>query len=173
MASKRRSNDIAAMLSTQGLTGHPLSAEETDQLQMRWRRLYAAGVKRQTGEWVHLGYDWHAFSYGFTAAEQGASAIDAYRRQRPGPVWLIPLWAKGPASPAWACTGESVPDLSGLDVAVVPLDLSWTMAFTHEDGWIGPFFSTMKQATEPPPPAPPLVARPHVPERVPRGRRRR
>jgi hypothetical protein len=172
VADKRHRNDIAARLSTQGLVGQPLSAEETEQLQERWRRVYAAAVKRQTGEWVHLGYDWHAFSYGFTAAEQGAAAIEAYRRQRPGSVWLIPMWAKGPASPAWVCTGEIAPDLTGLDVAVVPADLSWTMAFTHEDGWIGPFFSTMQQATESPP-APSLVARPQAPERVPRARRRR
>jgi hypothetical protein len=170
VAKVRHSDDVAARLLAQGLVGQPLSLEETDDLLHRWRRLYAAFVKRQTGEWVHLGYDWHAFSYGFTAAVAGAAATDAYRRQRPGPVWLIPLWAKGPPCPAWSCVGETLPDLSGIDIAVVPADLAWTMAFTHEDGWIGPYFSTLRQASEPPPfPSPPAS----VPTRVTRGRRRR
>lgn len=28
------------------------------------------------------------------------------------------------------------------DCLVFPPNFAWTMAFTHEDGWLGPFFAT-------------------------------
>lgn len=28
-----------------------------------------------------------------------------------------------------------------MDYCVFPANLAWTMAFTHEDGWLGPYFA--------------------------------
>lgn len=33
---------------------------------------------------------------------------------------------------------------SFLDFLVFPRNLAWTMAFTHEDGWLGPYFAKHK-----------------------------
>jgi hypothetical protein len=37
---------------------------------------------------------------------------------------------------------ELLPESSSLtDYYVFPPNLAWTMAFTHEDGWLGPYFA--------------------------------
>jgi hypothetical protein len=45
--------------------------------------------------------------------------------------------------PAVEIIDGKLPDFrnSGLDIYVWPDGLEWTMAFTHEDGWFGPYFS--------------------------------
>ena len=36
------------------------------------------------------------------------------------------------------------------DAYVFPPDLAWTMVFTHEDGWLGPYFSRATWVDKPP-----------------------
>jgi hypothetical protein len=45
--------------------------------------------------------------------------------------------------PAFEIVRRSPPDFenSGQDIYVWPDGLDWTMAFTHDDGWLGPYFS--------------------------------
>lgn len=42
---------------------------------------------------------------------------------------------------AYKARGPKPLELGRKDALVVPSDFSWTMAFTHEDGWFGPYFS--------------------------------
>lgn len=35
-----------------------------------------------------------------------------------------------------------------MDFYVFPSNLAWTMAFTHEDGWLGPYFARHRNFTE-------------------------
>ena len=46
-----------------------LSTEEVVASRRRWRETFAQGVFAATGEWRHLGFDWHAFSYEHLPAE--------------------------------------------------------------------------------------------------------
>jgi hypothetical protein len=45
--------------------------------------------------------------------------------------------------PALEITGGALPDFQkhSLDIMIWPEGFDWTMAFTHEDGWFGPYFS--------------------------------
>ena len=49
-----------------------LGPKERQRLLQDWREIFARAVKAKTGKWVHLGYEWHAFSYQFTRSEGGA-----------------------------------------------------------------------------------------------------
>jgi hypothetical protein len=54
--------------------------------------------------------------------------------------------------PAFEIVRRSLPDFenSGQDIYVWPNGLDWTMAFTHEDGWLGPYFSRREWISIPP-----------------------
>ena len=121
-----------------------LSADETKALRQRWREAFAGPVKRRHRVWVYRGYDWHAFSYGLTPSVSLQPALEAYRaafreglrKGRRREVYLMPE-----DLPAFRCRAAEPPDLSKQECLVCPEGLDWTMAFTHEDGWLGPFFS--------------------------------
>lgn len=127
-----------------------LSEEEATALWRRWRETFAQPVKAATGEWVHLGYHWHAFSYGFTHAMALDAAKAAYRARwegRPVELVLLPLEDE---TLAYRCQADSPLELPREECNVCPPDFAWTMAFTHEDGWLGPYFSTREWVTHPP-----------------------
>lgn len=95
---------------------------------------------RATGRWVNGGYDWHTFSYGHAPSVCLEQAKEAYRMQDSGLLVVLPDGPSRMKSSAFLGRG-SPPMLSGSDTLVFPLNLAWTMAFTHEDNWLGPYFS--------------------------------
>jgi hypothetical protein len=145
-------------LSARGLAAQRLPEEAAGALWRRWRETFASPVKNATGEWVHAGYHWHAFSYGFVHALAGDAAREAY-----GALWTAPggrtrehellLLPCEDETLAWRCVTSQPPQLSGDECNVCPPDFSWSMSFTHEDGWLGPYFTTREWVLHPPPPA--------------------
>jgi Domain of unknown function (DUF4275) len=109
----------------------------------RWRHAFASRLYAATGKWVWHQYDWHVFSYQYARALSGDEAIAEYLGLAAPVLIVIPEQHSFPALPAFRLTDAKLPQFlgSGLDVLVWPEDLSWTMAFTHEEGWCGPFFS--------------------------------
>ncbi len=98
-------------------------------------------VKARSGKYRHLGYHWHAFSYGIVKSQAGKSAFDQYFSMSPVPVLVIPeSWKYGAGV---LCHGSKLPDLTDLgdDTYVFPESLEWTMAFTHEQPGLGPYFT--------------------------------
>ena len=85
--------------------------------------------------------EWHVFSFGHARALEGEKAAVAYDSLE-SPLAFIVCPEDGDA-PAFRVTGGTLPQLraTGMDVYVWPEDLTWTMAFTHEDGYCGPYFS--------------------------------
>ena len=110
-------------------------------------------MKRDRGVWHHGGYDWHVFSYDHTYALSGQEARQAYRAKAVTRLLVLPNEAEGLACrvkskvPSPALDGEQ-------DVYVVPPDFGWTMVYTHEDGWFGPYFCSAEWVDAPPPPEP-------------------
>lgn len=97
-----------------------LLRKEIAHCQQQWRTVFAAELHAATGTWVHLGFEWHVFSYRYRRAAAGDDAWAAYR----------------------ACNGKPPERLKcGIDVIVSPPVFDWTMAFTHEAGF-GPYFAT-------------------------------
>ncbi len=85
-------------------------------------------------------FKWHLFSGGIYEAVEGSKAEAAYRSHVAENYLVID-------------NDESVvlltdlrPDEVGLsDYYVCPRNMAWTMAFTHEDGWLGPYFARHPQ----------------------------
>ena len=81
-------------------------------------------------------YRWHIFSDERYPAVSGQSALDEYRRQRACEYIVLP----NDGEPA---IETDLPPLEFWleDYLVFPRNMAWTMAFTHEDGWLGPYFA--------------------------------
>jgi hypothetical protein len=97
--------------------------------------------RRADRNWTHFGFDWHVFSYRHARALAREKASFAYASLDPPPFSII--CPQDERLPAFEITGGSLPDFrnSGQDMYVWPNGLDWTMAFTHEDGWLGPKLS--------------------------------
>jgi hypothetical protein len=126
-------------LDSYGLIAFPVTGAERDAIIQQWQQRFFPRVFRETGEWVHRGYHWHAYTYGFEVAVKGADALAAYtaRAERK----LLVYFEDDALFDAY---GEPSPDFSpwGQDLYVFPHDLAWTMVFTHEQEiGLGPFFA--------------------------------
>lgn len=142
-----------------GIAHERLGPDEARDVLRQWRQSFAVRVYEATGHWVHEGFDWHVFSYGFAHALQGPPAEHAYRQawatMKPPGVRRHFLLAARSAFDGeqviYRCSSVEPPMLGSRDELIVPLDFSWTMAFTHEQGWLGPFFTTPEWARTAPP----------------------
>ncbi len=141
------STAIEDRLHEQGLTAERLSRSEATEAWRQWRETFASAVKGATGRYVHLGFHWHAFSYGFTYAVARDEAHAAYLA-----VWStsgeqeLLLLPEQDSRLAWRCMAPKPLELTGSECLVRPPGFEWTMAFTHEDGLFGPYFTTEDQA---------------------------
>ncbi|MBI4859612.1 MAG: hypothetical protein HY815_05030 [Candidatus Riflebacteria bacterium] len=117
-----------------------LTQRDRGALLQEWRSVYAARLFAATGRWKHSKHEWHLFSFGYVTSLRSKRAMAEYARQ--AAVDLI-VWPESLHLPVVRLSGSSLPDFSGtgLDVYVWPADLSWVMAFTHEDSsGYGPYF---------------------------------
>jgi len=101
-------------------------------------------VAAATGHPVHLGYEWHAYSYGFSSAVKGERAHSRYRARSESSFLVLSGWTA--VSFGFRCVG-SLPDFDchRWDVIVTTPALNWSMVFTHEDGY-GPYFQDTPRA---------------------------
>jgi len=139
---KSKLDRIGSLLQSQNIGAIPLSNEETAQLQRRWRRSFATGLDPSLSSESKGGYDWHAFSMGITRCEVGEVARQSYRAiEIHGPVYVIPHQDENAGYRI--DTPNLNPDFSGkpVDAYIVPADFSWTMVYTHERDWYGPYFA--------------------------------
>lgn len=82
-------------------------------------------------------YLWHVFSYGSYPSVALQDALLAYASAT-SPEYVV-LSNDGDEA---FITDQRPTSCSFRDYYVFPKNLAWTMAFTHEDGWLGPFFAT-------------------------------
>ncbi len=117
----------------------PHSQSAREHVEERWRLAFAQNVKKTTGAWVHKRFRWHGFSFEFQKAITGAAALNAYRSQWAAPYVLFD--EEGHWS--YDCTSGNYPDFTSFaaDIYVAHHNMKWTMAFTHEQPDIGPFFA--------------------------------
>ena len=98
----------------------------------RWRGVYAAG-ERAPGLAQYL---WHTFSWGAYPSVSGAEAERLYSCHCYSDVIVLSNDRKTAFRAASLPVSDRV-----IDFYVFPPDLAWTMAFTHEGGWLGPYFA--------------------------------
>lgn len=125
-----------------------LSLEETAAFRDAWRRVYARPLKRAHGVWHRGRYDWHVFSYGDTFALALNDAREAYLVQPRSELIILPNDKK---YAGLRTAIVQVPPLDGeSDIYISPPNMAWTMVYTHEDGWCGPYFSRAEWVDHPP-----------------------
>ncbi|WP_462388453.1 DUF4275 family protein [Acidovorax sp. Q11] len=107
-------------------------ADEAQQWAQRWLAVYAAG-ERAPGLKQYL---WHTFSYEAYPSVCGSDADRCYVEQDGSEIVVLANHRRT------AVLTDALPThCSMADYCVFPPDLAWTMAFTHEDGWLGPYFA--------------------------------
>jgi hypothetical protein len=105
---------------------------ETASLLAAW--LEAFGKERQglnTKDFL-----WHIFSANKYPNVAGAEALVQYKQQEESQFVVL----SNDRKVAFA-TDVRPEECSLSDFYVFPENLAWTMAFTHEDGWLGPYFA--------------------------------
>ena len=106
--------------------------DETTALLTQWLEAFGAdqhGVNAKA-------YLWHIFSGSRYPSLSGAEAMAEYEKQ----VAVEYVVLSNDRKTAFAT--DTLPQSSSLtDYYVFPANLAWTMAFTHEDGWLGPYFA--------------------------------
>lgn len=133
-------SNLTEYLESRGLRFEGLSRSAASGLFSGWCQAFLSEVRMATGSYRYLGLHWHAFSYDLVRAQEGQAALDAYFGLAAQPVIVIPEdWSRGCGV---RCSGPELPDLSGCrdDLYVFPESLEWSMAFTHEQPTIGPYY---------------------------------
>ncbi|WP_431258692.1 DUF4275 family protein [Roseateles chitinivorans] len=120
-------------LITPGRILRELSEVEAAALAASWLDAFARGVRAMNLK----AYLWHVFSGGGYESLSGKEALVAYAT-REAPEYIVLSNDRKTAfvtdqRPDWTYMG---------DWYVFPSNFAWTMAFTHEDGWLGPYFAT-------------------------------
>ncbi len=117
----------------------PLNSKEGGEVVQCWHQTFAGNVKKSTGSRIHNRFRWHGFSYGFQIARAGDDALNAYKNQWPAAYVIFDEDIKW----SYRCVSETYPDFTsfGADIYVAHHNMKWTMAFTHEQPDIGPFFA--------------------------------
>lgn len=84
-------------------------------------------------------YMWHVFSFERYPSVSGVVAHSEYEKH------VAPEYIVLSNERDVALETDVRPVLCSLsDYLVFPRNLAWTMAFTHEDGWLGPYFARHK-----------------------------
>jgi len=110
---------------------------EAEALAARWWEAFGAG-----GEIVSTRrFLWEVFSGGDFPSLRGGAALIEYAKQELSEYVVL----SNDRSLAFA-TDWRPESCSLYDYLVFPSNLEWTMAFTHEAGWLGPYFAFHRNA---------------------------
>ena len=137
--------ELTDYLKSRGFDVEPLTRPAADRLFSAWCETFLSEVRRTKGCYRYLGFHWHAYSYNLVPALDGEAALDAYTRLSAQDVVVIPeSWSGGCGV---RCRGPSLPRFVDYrdDLYVFPESLDWSMAFTHEHPWLGPYFALSVQ----------------------------
>jgi hypothetical protein len=125
---------LRTLLETAGVLCRPLTEPERAEAERQWRAVYGRAFR------------------GRPRLRHGSRADFEYAQQPAGRWLVVPLSATVPGTSVaphglmptgYECEGAPVPlgSACGLEFAVAPADLSWTMLYTHEDhAFGGPYF---------------------------------
>ncbi|MCV2371367.1 DUF4275 family protein [Roseateles oligotrophus] len=79
---------------------------------------------------------WHIFSAGRYPSAERDDALAQYQQQLAAEYMVLSNDGRT------AFSTDMLPSKASLfDYYVFPLNFAWTMAFTHEAGWLGPYFA--------------------------------
>ena len=130
---------VEAALAGASIPYRPLNRAEASTVRHHWLKTFAARVLKQKGCEIFNGYRWHGFSFRIEDAIEGEAALREYQIQLRAPFVVFDEDEEF----YFRCEAASYPDFTTVsnDVYVAHYDMRWTMAFTHEQPAIGPFFA--------------------------------
>jgi len=128
----RKSIDIAI---EPGAVLRAYSSAESKQLAARWLSTFGGSGAPDT-----KSYLWHVFSFQAYPSLSGQEARTEYDLQV-APRFVILSNDRDQAVE----TDVRPTTCSESDFLIFPPNMAWTMAFTHEDGWLGPYFAKHSQ----------------------------
>ena len=106
--------------------------QETQQILAEWTDVYAKNARGANIE----AFLWHAFSSGAFPSVCQREAELRYAEQVASEIVVLSNDRES------ALLTDSLPAQCNVsDWLVFPRSLAWCMAFTHEDGWMGPYFA--------------------------------
>lgn len=109
-----------------------LSKDEVAGLYGEWERAFPADRRD-----IHVeDFAWHVFSSERYASVSGDAAIAEYNRHE-----ALRYVVLSNERDQGLVTDQRPTTVSISDYLVCPQNWAWTMAFTHEDGWLGPYFA--------------------------------
>jgi hypothetical protein len=114
------------------------TAAEARELALRWLSVFG----RQCQGIDTKSYLWHIFSAGRHPCLSGTAAQQQYQQQQ-GKAFLVLANDRQHA----LLTDLRPETCRYTDYYVFPPNLTWTMAFTHEEGWLGPYFAWHPELT--------------------------
>ena len=124
--------DRSGALIRPGTVIRHFSKTDANRFTNEWRAVFGAN-KQGINTRAFL---WHVFSADCYPCMRGDAAIEEYTRQ--SGVEFVVLANDS----TLAFLTDMLPESSSLsDYYVFPPNLAWTMAFTHEDGYLGPYFA--------------------------------
>lgn len=109
------------------------SMEETRRITREWLQVFG---KNRRGVYAEE-YKWHIFSYERYPVLEGEEARREYALQPGGECILLPNDDDLPA----VLLADKPDGCKLQDYYVFPANMAWVMAFTHEEGWLGPYFA--------------------------------
>lgn len=109
-----------------------LDSIESIEIERKWMNIYCKDSKGVNTR----SFKWHIFSSGRYEALDGKEASDEYEKH------IAPKYYVMSNRSHEVLITDTLPKrLNFSDCYVFPLNFSWTMAFTHEEGWLGPYFA--------------------------------
>jgi hypothetical protein len=111
------------------------SEAEAEALAKQWLAVYGKDMKGANTE----AFMWHVFSGGRYPSLSGEDSLAKYKEQV-APEYIV---LSNNKLRAVSTNVLPLPEVCyRRDYYVFPSNLAWTMAFTHESGWLGPYFAT-------------------------------
>ncbi len=110
--------------------------KETWDIERKWVEIFC---KHKQGANTKA-YKWNIFSYNRYPSKSGNKALDEYIQQN-----ALEYIVLSNAHELAIETDHLPQECNISDYYVFPKNMAWTMAFTHEDGWLGPYFARLPQ----------------------------
>jgi len=120
-----------------------LTPDEINQELVKWDEIYCPLLKKQKNDIYYHQFKWHVFSYDKYTSLEGDKAISAYNNQTALEYYVVPQLNTWPKEVGFITDELPSSELAKeqKDFYVFPKNMAWTMAFTHENGWLGPYFA--------------------------------
>jgi len=127
-----------------------LSNDSIKEIMEKWDSVFCPLSKLEKGQIQYSEFKWHVFSSGIYSSEEGSAALDEYRTHNAREFYVIPEINSWPVEAAFLVDKMPSPDLVNelKDIYIFPKNLAWTMVFTHEYDWLGPYFAKNKSYAE-------------------------